>query len=46
MTNIPNPFDTNINKTERTGNQKIVEWINQIIKEENLGFGLCEQETS
>jgi hypothetical protein len=46
MTKTPNPFDNKTKKTERTANQKIVEWMNQIIKEENLEFGKAEQETS
>ncbi len=32
-------------KTERTANQKLVEWINQIVKEKNLPLGIAEQET-
>lgn len=46
MTKITNPFDAAIHSTERTGNQQIVEWLNQIIREEKLGFGLAKQETS
>lgn len=46
MNKIANPFEPTIKKTERTANQKIVEWMNQIIKGENLHFGYAEQETS
>ncbi|MEW6002215.1 MAG: hypothetical protein AB1638_06150 [Nitrospirota bacterium] len=42
---VTSPFDTTIYKTERTANQKFVEWINQIIKERNLPLGIAEQET-
>ncbi|MBM4141797.1 MAG: hypothetical protein FJ242_10040, partial [Nitrospira sp.] len=42
---VSSPFDTTIHKTERTANQKFVEWINQIIKERNLPLGIAEQET-
>ncbi|MFH1561788.1 MAG: hypothetical protein ABID04_04410, partial [Patescibacteria group bacterium] len=45
MSRNPNPFEVTIKKTERTGNQKLVEWMNQVIKEENLNFGQAEQET-
>src|SRR3990170_1028360 len=43
---ISSPFDASVHKTERTINQKFVEWINQIIKDKNLPLGLAEQETS
>lgn len=42
---VASPFDTTSHKTERTANQKLVEWINQIIKEKNLPIGIAEQET-
>jgi len=42
---VTSPFDTTSHKTERTANQKFVEWINQIIKERNLPIGIAEQET-
>lgn len=42
---ISSPFDTTSHKTERTANQKLVEWINQIVKEKNLPIGIAEQET-
>lgn len=45
MSKFINPFETDIHKTERTLNQKLVEWINQIIQKEKLPFGYCEQET-
>lgn len=44
-TKVTSPFDTTSHKTERTANQKFVEWINQIIKERNLPLGIAEQET-
>src|SRR4030042_890468 len=44
-TKVTSPFDTTIHKTERTANQKFVEWINHIIKERNLPLGIAEQET-
>jgi type I restriction-modification system DNA methylase subunit len=43
--NVFNPFGINIHRTERTANQILIEWFNQIIKKENLPFGLAEQET-
>ncbi|MEK6598826.1 MAG: N-6 DNA methylase [Deltaproteobacteria bacterium] len=43
---ILSPFDASVHKTERTANQKLVEWMNQIIKEKNFPLGLAEQETS
>lgn len=42
---VTSPFDTTSYKTERTANQKLVEWINQIVKEKNLPIGIAEQET-
>ena len=45
QTRVTSPFDTSSHKTERTANQKFVEWINQIIKERNLPLGIAEQET-
>jgi type I restriction enzyme M protein len=35
-----------IKRTERTNNQKLVEWINEIIAEKNLPIGGAEQETT
>ncbi len=35
-----------IRRTERTINQKMVEWINEIIGEKNLPLGVAEQETT
>lgn len=43
---VLSPYDTSVHKTERTANQKLVEWINQLIKEKNIPLGLAEQETS
>jgi len=43
---VSDPFKPAIKKTERTANQKMVEWMNQIVKDENLHFGYAEQETS
>ncbi|OGL51311.1 MAG: hypothetical protein A3C43_04960 [Candidatus Schekmanbacteria bacterium RIFCSPHIGHO2_02_FULL_38_11] len=42
---LSSPFDSSSHKTERTANQKFVEWINQIVKERNLPIGIAEQET-
>ncbi len=42
---ISSPFATISQKTEWTVNAKIAEWINQIVKEENLSLGLAEVET-
>src|SRR3989338_348548 len=44
-TKILSPFDTSSHKTERTANQKFVEWLNQIIREQSLPIGFSEQET-
>lgn len=35
-----------VKRTERTNNQKLVEWINDIIGEKNLSLGGAEQETT
>lgn len=43
---VPSPFDPTVHKTERTANQKMVEWINRIIREKDLDLGLAEQETT
>lgn len=40
-----NPFVSDIHRTERTANQKLVEWMNLLIKEKDLPFGFAEQET-
>jgi type I restriction-modification system DNA methylase subunit len=45
VSKISNPFES-VHKTERTANQKLVEWINQITKEDNIPLGMAEQETS
>jgi len=42
---VTSPFDITSHKTERTANQKFVEWINQIIKDKSLPLGIAEQET-
>ncbi|MDA2918144.1 N-6 DNA methylase [Desulfobacterota bacterium AH_259_B03_O07] len=44
-TRITSPFDTTSHKTERTANQKFVEWINQMIRDRKLPIGIAEQET-
>src|SRR3972149_3619629 len=44
-TKILPPLDTPSHKTERTANQKFVEWLNQIIREQSLPIGFSEQET-
>jgi len=43
---LSSPYETGSHKTERTVNQKTVEWINQIIKEQSLPIGFSEQKTS
>lgn len=43
---ISNPFEKIAHKTERTNNQKLVQWINEIIQEKDLKLGSVEQETS
>jgi len=43
---IPSPFAIIPQKTEWTINAKIAEWINQIVKDENLSLGLAEVETT
>ena len=39
---VTSPFDTTSHKTERTANQKLVEWINQIINDGNLPLGIVK----
>jgi len=46
MIKISNPFAPTIHRTERTANQILVEWINNIVKEKNIPLGRAEQETS
>jgi len=46
MAKLSDPFSATVHKTERTGNQILVEWINGIIKEKQLPLGRAEQETS
>jgi type I restriction enzyme M protein len=43
---ISNPYEKIAHKTERTNNQKLVQWMNEIIQEKHLNLGLVEQETS
>ncbi len=43
---ITSPFGNIAHKTERTNNQKLVQWMNRIIEEKNLSLGSVEQETS
>lgn len=45
MTPISKGYKRLGEKTERTLNQKIVEWMNEIVREKNLGLGEVEQET-
>ncbi|RKZ30629.1 hypothetical protein DRQ36_04865 [bacterium] len=42
---VPDSFDSAVHKTEWTCAAKFVEWINEIIADENLGFGVAEVET-
>jgi len=43
---ISNPYEKIAHKTERTNNQKLVQWMNEIIQEKHLNLGSVEQETS
>jgi type I restriction-modification system DNA methylase subunit len=43
---ISNPYEKIARKTERTNNQKLVQWMNEIIQEKYLHLGFVEQETS
>ncbi|MEW6327061.1 MAG: N-6 DNA methylase [Thermodesulfobacteriota bacterium] len=43
---LSNPYEKIAHKTERTNNQKLVQWMNEIIQEKRLSLGLVEQETS
>ena len=43
---ISNPYEKIAHKTERTNNQKLVQWMNEIIQEKHLNLGTVEQETS
>jgi len=43
---LTSPFGNIAHKTERTNNQKLVQWMNRIIEEKNLSLGSVEQETS
>ena len=45
MPRIPDTFGFTPHYTERTVNQRFVEWINRIIEEKNLDFGIALQET-
>jgi type I restriction enzyme M protein len=45
MPRIPDTFGVTPHYTERTVNQRFVEWINRIIEEKNLDFGIALQET-
>ncbi|MBN2030653.1 SAM-dependent DNA methyltransferase [bacterium] len=45
MPRIPDTFEVTHHYTERTVNQRFVEWINKIIEEKNLDFGVVLQET-
>ncbi len=43
---ISNPYEKIAHKTERTNNQKLVQWMNEIIQEKHHSLGAVEQETS
>lgn len=43
---IPNPYDTSSHKNEWTCASKLAEWINEIIKENDIPFGKAEVETT
>ena len=42
---ISNPFEAISHRTERTAAAKLAEYLNQIVREENLSFGEAEVET-
>jgi len=42
---IPDTFEVTHHYTERTVNQRFVEWINKIIEDQHLDFGVALQET-
>lgn len=44
--NIIDKYIKEIHRTERTNNQKLVEWINEIANRNNLPIGEAEQETT
>ncbi|MDI6752829.1 MAG: N-6 DNA methylase [Thermodesulfobacteriota bacterium] len=43
---LSNPYERIAHKTERTNNQKMVQWMNEIILEKHLNLGMAEQETA
>jgi len=43
---ISNPYEKIAHKTERTNNQKLVQWMNETIQQKYLTLGSVEQETS
>jgi len=43
---ISNPYEKIAHKTERTNNQKLVQWMNETIQQKDLTLGSVEQETS
>ena len=45
MPRIPDAFEATYIYSERTVNQRFVEWINRIIEEKNIDFGVALQET-
>ena len=44
MPKIPDTSGFTHHYTERTVNQRFVEWINRIVEDKNLGFGIALQE--
>lgn len=45
MPRIPDAFEVTHHYTERTVNPRFVEWINRILEDKNLDFGIALQET-
>src|SRR4030043_1121693 len=43
---ISNPYEKIAQKTERTNNQKLVQWMNETLQQKDLTLGSVEQETS
>lgn len=44
-TTIPNPFETSVHKTERSGAAVVMHWMRDIIEQENIDLGLPDVET-
>jgi|GEM_PF-3311759 len=44
-TTIPNPFESSVHKTERSGAAVVMHWMRDIIEEQNIDLGLPDVET-